>query len=99
VTETANEYLEDEQEIWVLDDLISLSTTDKPIKLIHVVNARFAFTENQLFVNGLTYDVDEGFSKSICDKSIDKKMNEKECDVLLELLNQGFVKIKPIRTQ
>lgn len=61
------------------------------ILLEHPIHSRFAFSDQQLFVNGEAYDVTEDFAKGICDGKVTSSMTDKEMVFLVELLERGDI--------
>lgn len=63
------------------------------LEIQHPVHSRFAFSENTLFVNGITFVVRECFAKELCEGLLLTKIIEVEKDVLLALLASADIEL------
>lgn len=82
-----------EPEDWSAEELSQFLKENPRCNLIQDISARFAFTENYLFVNGEAYKVAEDFSEMLCRGQIERGLGENELGVLLELVSEGSVQI------
>ena len=94
VTEQRHFAEDAEHEDWNAEDLAEFLQNNAACELIQDTSARFAFTENYLFVNGEAFETSEAFSKMICNGLIERELQGTELEVLLNLLNEGAVQIK-----
>lgn len=82
-----------ELEDWDVEELAEFLQDNARFELIQDTSARFAFTENYLFVNGEAFETSEAFSKMICNGLIERELQGTELEVLLNLLSEGAVQI------
>lgn len=68
---------------------------NQPLRLYFPPHSRLAFSETQLFVNGEIYDMDEPFSKAVCDGviPINLYVKQKNRELLYQLLEKGDIEL------
>lgn len=64
------------------------------IKVTHSSSSRFAFSAEQLFVDGQSFEIQESFSEMICGKRISRKLSVIELEILMELQEMGAVSME-----
>jgi len=82
------------QESLTTIEIANILKRNQRIELIHTNHTRFAFTEKQLFIDGLSFDINEHFSKMVCDKVIDRALSNDELNLLVEIIDLGATNLK-----
>lgn len=62
-------------------------------EILHPIHCRFAFSERELFVNGVAFTVRECFAKELCNGLLLTHLNEDERDVLITLLATADIEL------
>ena len=82
------------QESLTTIEIANILKRNQRVELIHTNHTRFAFTEKQLFIDGLSFDINEHFSKMVCDKVIDRSLSNDELNLLVEIIDLGATNLK-----
>ena len=93
---TEQRYFSDEEAVeeWTLESLALFLEDNVRCELIQNTSARFAFTDDYLFVNGEAFAASEFFSKMLCNGCIERELNTVELELVLNLLSQGSIQLK-----
>ncbi len=76
-----------------LEDINAYIERNNGFELLHPAYCRFAFSSDELFVNGVAFDVRESFSEELCNGLLITAINEQERNVLITLLASGDIEL------
>ena len=75
------------------DDLAGISNE---IKLNRPAGFRFAYSDSYLFVNGVAFESDESFARTVCDGVLKPPFTSQQQALIIDLLEQNFLRLEGI---
>ncbi|MFK8029941.1 MAG: cupin domain-containing protein [Gammaproteobacteria bacterium] len=99
VTDTRYCSFSEEPSSWTSEAVEQLMKRGAGLIVSHQPHCRLAYSDTQLFVNGVAYELSPEFSKRVCKGVVTASLNPRELAVLATLANDDMVVLTPLESQ